>query len=244
MPELVGTLFGQIAPTYHHMRPSTPDEAIDWLTDGVSGTVVELGAGNGQVTGRFVERDLRVHAVEPDARMRAVLGQRCPGVLVLDGSAERIAHDDDSVNGVFAASAWHWFDPARTFPEIGRVLRVGGVLGVLWDMRDDTVPWVIELDDIMGRPDLSRRHIGAFSVPDGEPFSPPTQHTVSWNWSITPEHLVESMTSYSYVLAMSDEERDERLANARRLMQTHPDLAGRSVVDVPIRTVCYRTVRI
>ena len=244
MPELVGTLFGQIAPTYHHMRPSTPQEAIDWLTAGVSGTVVELGAGNGQLTQRLVEKGLRVHAIEPDARMRAVLGQRCPGVLVLDGSAERIAHDDDSVEGVFAASAWHWFHPERAFTEIGRVLHVGGVLGVHWDMRDESVQWVVELDDIMGRPEVSRQHIGAFSVPDGVPFTKATQHVVSWTWTITPEHLVESMTSYSYVLAMPEDEREERLANAHHLMATHPDLAGRSTVDVPIRTVCYRTVRL
>ena len=244
MPELVGTLFGQIAPTYHQMRPTTPAEAIDWLTAGVSGTVVELGAGNGQVTARFVERGLRVHAIEPDARMRAVLGERCPGALVLDGSAESIPHDDDSVGGVFAASAWHWFHPERAVAEIGRVLRVGGVLGALWDMRDESVDWVVELDDIMGRPDVSRRHIGVFGVPEGAPFTAPTQHVISWTWSITPEKLVESMTSYSYVLAMSDDEREERLAGAHRLMRTHPDLAGRSIVDVPIQTVCYRTVRI
>jgi SAM-dependent methyltransferase len=245
MPEPAGTRFGQVALTYHRMRPSTPPEAVDWLTAGVTDTVVELGAGNGQLTELFVERGLRVHAIEPDARMRAVLGQRCPGVLVLDGSAERIPHEDNSVCGVFAASAWHWFEPKETFAEIGRVLRIGGVLGVMWNLRDETEPWVVELDRVMGRPEQRpRRHVGAFSVPEGVPFTPETRYTVEWTWSITPEELVESMTSYSYVLAMSEDEREERLADARKFVDTHPALAGRSLVDVPIRTVCYRTVRV
>lgn len=244
MPQPVATQFGEVALTYHRMRPSTPPAAVDWLTAGVTGTVLELGAGNGQATGVFVERGLRVHAVEPDARMRAVLGQRCPGVLVLDGSAERIPHEDSSVNGVFAASAWHWFEPKETFAEIARVLRPGGVLGALWNLRADSEPWTIELDQIMGRPEWSWQHIGVFEVPEGTPFTAAERHVVPSTWSITPEQLVESMTSFSYVLSMSDDEREERLANAREFVAKHPALADRSVVDVPIQTVCYRTFRL
>jgi SAM-dependent methyltransferase len=244
MPQPVATKFGQVATSYHRMRPSTPPEAVDWLTAGITGTVLELGAGNGQATEVFVERGLRVHAIEPDARMRAVLGQRCPGVLVLDGSAERIPHEEDSVSGVFAASAWHWFEPKATFAEIARVLRVGGTLGALWNLRAGSEPWTIELDHIMGRPDWSWQHIGAFSVPDGTPFTKPERHVVRSTWSITPEELVESMTSFSYVLSMSEDEREERLADARQFVSSHPALAGKSIVDVPIETVCYRTFRV
>jgi SAM-dependent methyltransferase len=243
MPEAAGTRFGQVAQTYHQLRPPTPSAAIDRLTEGVADTVVELGAGNGLLTEQLIERGLRVHAIEPDPRMRAALGQRCPEASVLDGSAERIPYPDGGVHAVVAGSAWHWFDPVEATREIGRVLRVGGTLGVVWNLRDEAEPWVVRLDDIMGRRRRPGRDAGDFAVPPGAPFTTPTEFVVSWTWSISTAALVESMNTYSFVLAMPADERRARFAEARAFVDSHPALTGRSVVDVPIRTVCYRTTR-
>lgn len=244
MPEAAGTRFGLVAETYHQLRPPTPSTAIDWLTEGAAGsTVVELGAGNGLLTEQLIARGLRVHAVEPDSRMRAALAQRCPGASVLDGSAERIPYPDGSVRAVLAGSAWHWFDPVGATTEIARVLRVGGTLGVAWNLRDDAEPWVVRLDDIMGRRRRPGRDAGDFAVPPGAPFTTPTEFVLSWTWPISRTELIESMNTYSFVLSMPEDERQARFAEARAFVDSHPALTGRSVVDVPIRTVCYRTTR-
>ena len=66
----------------------------------------------------------------------------CPGAEVLDGRGEDIPLPDTSVDAVVISAAWHWLDPERAVPEITRVLRVGGSLGVIWISRDDRVPWV------------------------------------------------------------------------------------------------------
>jgi SAM-dependent methyltransferase len=244
MPEPAGTRFGLVAETYHQLRPPTPSAAIDWLTAGTTDTIVELGAGNGMVTEQLIERGLRVHAIEPDPRMRAALGQRCSDALVLDGSAERIPHPDGSVQAVLAGSAWHWFDPVEATREIARVLRAGGTLGVVWNLKDDAEPWVARLDDIMGRRRRPGRDAGDFAVPPGAPFTTPTEFVVSWTWPISTAELVESMSTYSFVLATPPDERRARFAEARAFVDSHPALAGRSIVDVPIRTICYRTTRI
>ncbi|HVV18238.1 MAG TPA: class I SAM-dependent methyltransferase [Pseudonocardiaceae bacterium] len=244
MPEPLGTRFGLVADRYHQLRPPTPPAAIDWLTTGVTDMVVELGAGNGMVTEQLIERGLRVHAVEPDPRMRSALGERCPGALVLDGSAERIPHPEASVHTVLAGSAWHWFDPVEATREIARVLRVGGTLGVVWNLKDDAEPWVVRLDEIMGRRRRPGRDAGDFVVPAGAPFTTPTEFVVSWTWPMSVTDLVDSMNTYSFVLAMSEGERAARFAEAWEFVDSHPALAGRSVVDVPIRTVCYRTTRL
>ena len=67
---------------------------------------------------------MRVVAVEPDARMRAVLeGDGFEGV---EGSAEEIPIGDGEADAVVAGSCVHWFDLERALPEIHRVLRPGG----------------------------------------------------------------------------------------------------------------------
>ena len=65
--------------------------------------------------------------------MRALLGQVTDCHLVLDGAAEAIPLADASVDGVFCAECFHWFDWPRALPELARVLRPGGCLAMFWN---------------------------------------------------------------------------------------------------------------
>jgi SAM-dependent methyltransferase len=81
-----------------------------------------------------------VIAVEPLDGMRGILERVVPGVEALPGTAEQIPLADASVDAVFTAQAFHWFDHERALPEIGRVLRPGGVLAVVWNGPDESRP--------------------------------------------------------------------------------------------------------
>ena len=76
-------------------------------------------------------------AIEPVAGMREVLSRSLPDVRVTDGTAESLPLDDASVDGVVVAQAFHWFDGPRALAELARVLRPGGRLAVVFNVRDE-----------------------------------------------------------------------------------------------------------
>ena len=132
--------FDEVADEYERTRPSYPVALLDALPLGADAAVLDLGAGTGKLTRVLAERYRDVIAVEPLANMRAMLERAVPGVTALPGSAERIPLDDGSVDGVFAAQAFHWFDKPVALPEIARVLRPGGVFAIVWNDGNDELP--------------------------------------------------------------------------------------------------------
>src|SRR6202000_219603 len=100
--------FGSIAEDYDALRPQAPREAVDWLVPADCQVAVDLAAGTGLFTRTLVDRVPRVFAVEPDARMRAVLAPRSATVTALEGRGESIPLPDAAADALFVSSAWHW----------------------------------------------------------------------------------------------------------------------------------------
>jgi len=142
--------FGGVAEAYDRGRPSYPAEAVQWLLGEHPATVLELGAGTGKLTRVLVELGHDVHATDPDAEMLALLEANLPGIRTAVASAEKIPLADASVDAVVAAQAFHWFDLDRALPEIARVLRPGGRICLVWNQRNEKIPWVRRLGAIIG----------------------------------------------------------------------------------------------
>lgn len=119
---------------YERGRPGWPVEAVSVGGVPESATVLELGAGTGKLTRLLIERFDRVVAVEPDRGMLAVLRQACPDADIRHGNAEAIPVETGSVDAVYAAESFHWFDGAHAIPEVERVLRPRGVLVMMWNV--------------------------------------------------------------------------------------------------------------
>jgi SAM-dependent methyltransferase len=211
---------------------------VDWLLVGGSHRVLDLGAGTGKLTRQLRERGLDVVAVEPSLRMRQQLTQAVPEARLLAGSAEQIPLADRSVDAVLAAQSWHWVDPRRAVPEVARVLAPAGWLGLLWNLRDEREDWVAELGRIMHSAGADSS--GALSPVVGPPFGPIEHHQVAWRYRLAPEAILDLVASRSYVITMPRDGRDALLAVVRRLITTHPDLAGRTEVELPYVTHCFR----
>jgi SAM-dependent methyltransferase len=223
--------FGSVATDYDRYRPSPPPQALDWLIPPGAQAILDLAAGTGAVTRELAGRAPRIIAVEPDERMRSVLTARCPEAEVLAGRGEDIPLPDASVDAVVISAAWHWLDPERAVPEITRVLRVGGVLGVMWTFRDVRIGWVAEFNQLAREsreadrspdavPGGHRRREVAF--PPGTPLSPVEQHTVEFSLPMTKDELVGLLGTYSGVITLDRERRADFSRRVRAFLDRQP----------------------
>lgn len=140
------TSFGAAVGAYEVGRPDYEPQPVAWLLDGVTGRVLDLGAGSGKLTRVVQALGHDVIAVDPDAGMLS----RNTSVETMIGSAEAIPLPAGSVGAVTVGQAWHWFDPRTAGPEIARVLAPGGRLGLIWNTRDASHPFVAALTEVMG----------------------------------------------------------------------------------------------
>lgn len=230
--------FGAAAADYDRYRPSYPPAALEWILAAAAGPVrrvADVGAGTGALTRVLCGLGLDVVAVEPDEGMRDVLHARLPEVDLRAGTAEALPLADASVDAVVVGQAWHWFDPDAAIPQLRRVLRPGGVLGLLWNVRDDTVAWMAAYSDLVGGDDRLRLSRDAGSIPvalgaERAEFPNPVRRT--------PQELVGLTLTASYVRLRLDAAAVAE--QVRELTRTHPQLAGHEQFELPYATVTYR----
>jgi SAM-dependent methyltransferase len=263
--ETRGLSFGSVAADYDRYRPAPPPQALDWLIPPDATAVLDLAAGTGAVTRLLIGRAARVVAVEPDDRMRSVLAARCPEAEVLEGRGEDIPLPDASVDAVVIASAWHWLDPERAVPEIARVLRPGGTLGVIWVSRDSRVDWVAEFNGMMREareadrapdrpapgktaadgsaadgPRRERRRRREVTFPPGSPMSPVEERVVEYSLPMTKDDLFGLLGTYSGVITLDPARRADFSQRARDFLDRQPW----EQTDLPMICRCLRSTRL
>lgn len=238
---LAGRGFGAAAADYVAGRPDYPADLVAWLL-GDARDVVDVGAGTGKLTAALVGGGRRVTAVEPDAGMLDALRVEVPAATAVIGAAQRLPLPDASADAVVLGQAWHWVEVVAASREAGRVLRPGGALGLIWNVRDSRVPWVRALGGIM-RGSAAEEAIEHDAVRVGAPFGALERREGRWTRPLTVDQVLAMAASRSYVIALRPDDREALLGGIRTLLATHPDTAGRERVELPYRTVAFRTVR-
>ncbi|PZS03141.1 MAG: SAM-dependent methyltransferase [Pseudonocardiales bacterium] len=122
------------------------------LLGGLSGRVIEVGAGNGRNFAHYPATVTEVVAVEPEDRLRAFARHAAVAapvpITVLAGHADALPADDQSCNAaVVSLVLCSVPDPAGTLAEIRRVLRPNGQLRVYEHVR--SAGWRGRIEDVI-----------------------------------------------------------------------------------------------
>lgn len=238
--------FAAAARAYEAGRPGYPPEAVAWVARevglGPGRRVLDLAAGTGKLTGAIAATGADVVAVEPVAAMRALLAERVPEAEALDGRAEAIPLPDGSVDAITVAQAFHWFDAAAAIQELHRVLRPGGGLAVVFNVRDEEVGWQARLTELF-RPlegDTPRHRHGAWrsALDDTDRFARPREASFAFRPETTPDRVLDRVESMSFVAAAEPPARERLLREVRALLSSAPETAGRDAFAFPYRTEC------
>lgn len=239
--------FARDTSAYVRGRPDFPPAALGWLQHdlglGRGKTAIDLGAGTGKFTRLMLQTGADILAVEPSRPMLDRLTEGLPGINALRGSAQAIPLAAASADAVICAQAFHWFATPAALAEIRRVLKPGGYLGLIWNVRDSSVQWVRSLTAVMAphEGDAPRYDHGEWrQVFPAEGFEPLRQRSFPHVHVGPPEQvIVDRVASVSFIAALPEQTRAGVLAQVRALIAATPGLADRASVEFPYVTHAY-----
>ncbi len=240
--EKLRQVFDQAAGTYDRVRPDYPEALFDdliALTGLAPGDhLLEVGCATGKATRPLARRGFRITCVELGEDLAAVAQRNLAGfpVEVVRGQFEEW-RPDEPVSLVYAATAWHWIDPAVRYQRAWQALRPGGHLA-LWAadhvFPDGGDPFFEELQDIYDE-------IGD-ALPPGTPCPRPGElpddragiqasglfevtavRQYGWERVYSAEEYIELLSTFSGHLAMAEWKRARLFGEIRRRLALRPD---------------------
>jgi SAM-dependent methyltransferase len=242
MSDARATSFGAEADTYEASRPDYPFEAVAWMLEQLpSGArrIADVGAGTGKLTRVLAKApDAEIVAVDPDPSMLAKLRDTVPGVPTFVGTAEALPLPDAGLDALVLGQAWHWVDPVAGSAEVGRVLRPGGTLGLIWNTRDNRVDWVRRLTGIM-HASAAEELLDGEGPTVAEPFG--ALETERWEWlrPMTRAQLHRMADSRSHLITASAEARAAIHADMDALFD-ELGVHDEETIDLPYVTRAFR----
>lgn len=212
---------------YARGRPGYPLASIEWiaarLQPGV-GPIADVGAGTGALSTLLAEHVEAVIAIEPVKAMINRCEARLPRV---QATAGQLPLRDHSLSGITAGTAFHWFASNDVLDEFHRCLAGDASLILVWNDRDDQIPWVAEHNALVdpyaketprfatmdwrktidAHPGFSAREYAEFPNP-----TPMTRHA-----------LVDRIVSTSFIAALPEQELRRVCEQAAVLAESLPE---------------------
>jgi SAM-dependent methyltransferase len=232
--------FDRAAVIYDRVRPSYPEALFDdlvALADLTPGDrLLEVGCATGLATRPLARRGFRITCVELGAELAAVARQNLAEwpVQVVEGQFEEWPPGEPYAL-VYAATAWHWIDPAVRYQRAWQALRSGGHLAI-WaaghvfpEGGDSFFHEIQDIYDEIGQgqpPGEGRPRPGELPEDDIEAsglFEVIAVSHYDWERVYQAEEYIELLDTFSGHLAMADWKRKRLYGEIRRRLALRRD---------------------
>ena len=244
--EGLATTFDTAAEAYEQVRPVYPAELFDDLAallgpHGAAVRVLEIGAGTGQATRGLLAGGWSVVALEPGPELARVAGRVLAGLGELDIVVAPFERWQDGAEAsfdlVFAATSWHWLDPAVAYRKAATLLRPGGSLAIVSTAHvlpeADGDPFFQEVEQAYEAVGMSDGQGGppppeAVEAPDVAAiassglFESPTVRRYLSTRSYSADEYLALLATYSGHIAASSDQRERLFADIRHRIDGRP----------------------
>lgn len=239
----LGRTFDQAAELYHGARPEYPVALFDRLVEvtglGPGSRLLEVGCATGKARLPLARKGFRITCLEPGPALAALARRNLAGfdVEVQESRLEDWAGSGDGFDMVYAATAWHWVDPALRYQQAARALRPGGFLA-FWDawhvIPYDGDPFFVDLQPIYdeieegmpagtplprpGELDDQRDEIEASGL-----FNVLEVRQYDWETIYDADGYIDLLNTFSGHIAMAEWQRARLYGEIRRRLAERPD---------------------
>ena len=233
-PENATSRFSDRVADYVRYRPDYPTEVIDLLRKrgglAAGARVADIGSGTGIFSRLLLDAGAEVFAVEPNDGMREAAEARLghhPLFHSIATPGEETKLGEQSMDIIISAQAFHWLDRLRARAEFTRLLRPGGLIALIWNVRKTaSTPFLTAYESLLltFAPDYAKvRHenidadtlAGFFIGGDFEKHAFPNQQTFDL------AGLRGRLLSSSYAPALGHPLHEPLLAELHRLFHLH-----------------------
>lgn len=227
--------FDSISGLYQRARPEYPEAIYDHLLE-VTGlspgdAVVEIGCATGKATLPLARRGFTITCLEPGPALAAQARANLAAfeVEVVEEPFERW-RPDHPYDLVFAATSWHWVDPALRYPRAAAALRPAGWLA-FWSaehvLPPDGDPFFVELQDVYDEigegfpPGTGLPRPGELADQRADVEASGLFHLLEivhydWETRYDAQGYIDLLNTFSGHIAMQDWQRDRLYGEVRR----------------------------
>jgi SAM-dependent methyltransferase len=241
--EQLRTTFNSAASLYHQARPEYPAELFDelvWLAGLRPGDrLLEVGCATGKATIPLARRGFQITCLEIGADLAAEAVRNLDGfpeVNIVNESFEAWDPPQAGFDLVFAATAWHWIDPAVRYRRAGDLLRAGGHLA-FWSAAHAFPAggdrFFRELQDVYDEineglpagaqfPEAAELYDERAEIEATGLFTDVEIRRFGWEIEYTAEEYIRLLDTFSGHISMAQWQRDRLYGEIRRRLAERP----------------------